>query len=295
MPKKILCTKGIFEYLTNMYKNYELITHSKLFFDFTPTKHIDRRMLGVLGLIFTKLKSKNNEIIIKPSKDIKELLILSGFFEKFPPQGKIPENLIPYRTFNGDENDKYRNYLTNEMKEIKENSVISYLITHIMEVFLNVKTHARKNTEKSKYANKELFSSGYYNNISKYLLISISNNGRTFSENIYSKTNIEYDSQYEYIQWALKESHSTTENRPGGAGLTMLNDLIKKANGSLIICSGEAFYSIDYLDNNTKVIKEDLLHPYPGTSICINIPICSFDFDNDIREDDEFSIFDLFI
>ncbi|WP_195245320.1 hypothetical protein [Clostridium celatum] len=293
MPKKITCSKGIFEYLANMYKKFEFVTHKQLHFDFTTTKHIDRRMLGVLGLIFVKLKSKNNEIIIKPSKAIKELLIMSGFFEKFPPQGNIPDNLIPYNTFNGDDNDGYRNYLNKELKEVHEESIVSYLVTHIMEVFLNVRTHARKNSSKTKYNNKEVFSSGYYNKEEDYLLISISNNGKTFNDNIYSKTKIEYINQYEYIIWALKKCHSTTTNRPGGAGLAMLNSLLLQSKGSLIICSGKAYYSISYSENTIKTFTADLKNPYPGTSICIDIPISSFDFISKIDESEEFSIEDL--
>lgn len=295
MPKKIICTAGTLEYLSNLHKHFENISHKTLQFDFFNTSYIDKKMLGVLGLIFTKLKSKNNDIrLLTPSKEISELLIMSGFLEKFPPpNNNVPKHLIPYKTFNGDDTEDFGNYLYEKMSDLDNCELITFLKPHIMEIFLNIKTHARKNKNKSKYAGKEVFSSGYIYPDHSHLMISISNNGKTFKETIYQKTLIEYEHQYEYIRWALKANNSTTENRPGGAGLAMLKDLIDKSRGSLLICSGNAFYSYSYELDGLYILTKDLSAPYPGTCICIDIPLSNDYLEPNIDITKEYSIIDL--
>lgn len=295
MPKYIKSEFGVFIYLSNMYKRFSNVQFDRLVFDFSFTKHIDKCMLSVLGLIFTKLKSQQNEVYLRNvSAGLKNMLLGYGFIKLSFLKEDILPNYISYKTFNGDENDKYRNYLTEEMKEMKESELIRYLITHVMEIFLNVKTHARVNPEKSKYGNKEVFSSGYFNEEEQYLTISICNNGMTFSENIFQKIKIEYLNEFEYIKWALKQLNSTTENRPGGAGLAMLKELIIESNGELIICSGKGYYSFRFDENKIKTEEEkNLSAMFPGTAICIKVPILPINDNLETDFEQEFSVFDI--
>ena len=76
MPKNINCSYGCMLYLANMYKYYMNVIGRKIIFDFAYTKIIDNEMLAVLGIIFTKLKSRKNQIWLRGlSRKFKKLFI----------------------------------------------------------------------------------------------------------------------------------------------------------------------------------------------------------------------------
>lgn len=75
------------------------------------------------------------------------------------------------------------------------------------------------------------------------------------------------------IAWALTSTNSTkiTKNYdfPGGSGLKLIEKLISKYSGKLIICSGNAYYLI----RGQKTITKTLPQQIRGTLITLSIPI----------------------
>lgn len=70
----------------------------------------------------------------------------------------------------------------------------------------------------------------------------------------------------------------------------MLIKLLSTVGGSLTICSGKAFHSVSYSNKKITNFCTDLDQPFPGTSICISIPISSLDSIPIVNEDEVFSI-----
>ncbi|MBY6934824.1 hypothetical protein FDB44_17250 [Clostridium botulinum] len=293
MPKKIKPVYGIMIYLSNIHKRYCRLQDRKIIFDFTYTKFIEKDMLAVLGLVFVKLKSQRNKIYLRGlSREQREELIEFGFISGMSDK-KNEKNYISYDSFDGDNEKGFRTYLNNEIKNIENKEISKYIISHIMEVFLNIRPHARGKVNKNKFGNKEVFSSGFFDKDKHELIMSICNNGKTFAQNIQQKTLIEYTNEWEYIRWALEECNSTTSGRPGGAGLAMVKEIIIKYKGKLTICSGKAYYSI-YFDNqgNKIVEKKDLNTFFPATAVVIKIITDKID-EIYVDKTEEFSISDL--
>lgn len=275
MPKKICSDKITYKFFTCMYNAFEKTFYTEIKFDFSHTKIIDKSIIAPLGLLFTKIRSKQNKIwLSNVSQEIKKIFIEYGFVKIDNMSEIIDQQCMRYKTFNGDNNVLYGKYLSEQMQEIKNTEVISFLKDNIMEIFLNVKMHARIDVNRNRFGDKEVFSSGYYDEKGEYIIFSIANNGETFSENIRRLMRIEYDKEYKYIEWALSNSNSTTDGiRPGGVGLKMLKDLIIKSNGKMTICSGKGYYLIQGCERYDYSEGNDFKYKFPGTSIDIKIPI----------------------
>ena len=63
MPKYILDENGIYEFITILYNTFDKTTNSKIILDFSSTNYINPNLMAPLGMILTKLKSKNNILI----------------------------------------------------------------------------------------------------------------------------------------------------------------------------------------------------------------------------------------
>lgn len=275
MPKKIISNMATFHFITCMYNVLSKITYSEICFDFSSTKYIEPNMMAPLGMIFNKIKSQQNKTFLSNlSQNIKDMLLKYNFIHLEDFDNEISQSYIKYENFNGDAVEEYRNYLYDQFIDIKSNDAVELLISNIMEIFINVKMHARSYIDKSRYGNKEVFSSGYYNNGEDYILFSISNNGWTFAENIKNRLKIEYTNHVSYIEWAINHLNSTTdEHRPGGVGLKKLRELITETNGMIIICSGRGYFSLGFEGNILTTMSKDLMNPFPGTCITVKIPI----------------------
>lgn len=289
MPKNILDENGIYEFITLLYNTFDKTTNSKIILDFSSTNYINPNLMAPLGMILTKLKSKNNDIILRNLKtSVKQLLIKYGFLNSFNiSKNTIHQNYIKYESFNGDDAIGFEKYLNLQLAEISNEGVISTLISHIMEIFVNVKTHARSNEKKSRFKNKEIFTSGYYNENKNYIRFSICNNGKSFSENISSKIKYYFNTEYEYINWALKEKNTTKNSSPGGLGLYMLSNLINICEGTLIILSGKGYYELSYSEDigDFKSICKDFSSSFPGTVVTIKLPLILVPENKTVRDD----------
>lgn len=296
MPKNITDNKGVYEFITNIYSRFDSITNSKIIFDFTATKYISPNTMSILGLIFTKIKAKKNTVFLRNTRpEIKSLLLRYGFLSINIDNNLevIPQNFIKYETFSGEDDEGFLKYLDLQLSEIPNNETIASLKTHLMEIFINVKMHGRKKSYK-KYKNKEVFTCGFYDKSTNKLIFSIANNGQSFYENITSKLKYTFNNEFKYLEWALKKANSTTKDRTGGLGLSMLFDLVSHCHGSLYILSGKGYY--EYVNYNGKfnLITTDFSSRFPGTSITVKLPIIHIPtLDNKLINRKKISISDL--
>lgn len=294
MPKNITNTKGIYEFINLLWATCKTKSNSTIILDCSKTRSMNLNIMAPLGLVLTKIKSNKNKVYFRNlNKDIKNRLLKAGFIgENIKLEQDISQNCIKYKSFSGDENNLFRDYIMSQLSDIKDSEVISVLISRIMEIFINVKMHARIK-DKSRYGNKEVFSGGEYYKDKNYIVFSVANNGLTLKDNIEGFLKIKLQRECDYIKWSLKESNSTRETRsegPGGLGLFLLDELVRECRGTLIIASGKGFYKTD-VNNPNENEELDLNCIFPGTVITVKIPIEYVKIEN--KEINEGMIFDV--
>lgn len=276
MPKKIINTRGVYEFVNLLWSTCRGMTNNTIILNCCNTKSIDLSLMAPLGLVLTKLKSNKNKIYFRGiNRTIKNKLIKAGFIgQNINSDEDIFQNYIKYKTFNGDSNDIFREYIVAQLKELKDLEAINLLISRIMELFINVKMHARINN-KNRYSNKEVFSGGEYYKEENYIVFSVANNGMTLKQNIEKDIKGKLQRECDYIKWALQKSNSTRKtdkDGPGGLGLYLLVELVKECQGVLIVCSGKGFYKFSAVDTNENE-DLDFKCEFPGTVITVKIPI----------------------
>lgn len=296
MPRRIINSKGVYNFINLIWKTYKKKTNQTIYFDFKMTKIIEPNMMAVLGMVLTKIKSNKNKIFFRNLSEVmRNLLIQYGFVsDNNYIDNEIPQNYISYMNFNGDDNNSFREYILSQLKEITSSEIVGLLISRLMEIFVNVKMHARYKISKNRFGDKEIFSSGAYYKDENYLIFSIVNNGLTFAQNIKSVIDLNYDTEGEYINWAMQKSNTTRETKegPGGLGLYLLLDLVKDCNGKIIIVSGKGFYRADG-DKEIPYELSDLDCEFPGTVVTVKVPIKALKINNEFNYNNEFNISDL--
>lgn len=271
MPKKIIPTKGIFEFITILYSTFKNVQYSKISLLSENTRIINPVLMAPLGLVLTKLKSQKNYIVFNKLDKLEIETLKSCGFLNVPAKNSVPLNyntLLIYSTFSSNESHKFKNYIDTKLKLIDDLEKKDIITSTLYELYENVQMHNEKN---KRYRNKEIFVSGYLRTDTNSFNFSISNNGSTFSEVITKIRGINYFTEYDYIKWALKESNTTRDiSTTGGLGLFLLYELIKKCDGSLFIVSGKGLCCIF---PNKKDYFSDLSSPFPGTSITVSLPL----------------------
>lgn len=277
MPNYIEDKEEVYEFITKLYDKFANTLDSKIILDFSLTSYINPNLMAPLGLVLTKIKYNNNEIFLsKMRPSIQKILLKYGFVKKDNfTFSSIMQNYIKYKSFCGDNTDGFEKYLNLQLNDISNKELISTLVSYLMEIFVNVKTHARVNENKNQFKDTEIFTSGYYNENKNYIRFSISNNGKTFMSAINDSLNYIFNYDFEYIEWALKKKNTSKKNVPGGLGLYMLNELVKLSNGELIILSGKGYYHLSYSNkiNDFTINVKDFSTSFPGTTVTVKLPL----------------------
>lgn len=294
MPSHIEDKESIYESLTILHHKFNKTFNSNIFLDLSTTSFIMPHLMAPLGLILSKIKSQNNSIMLTNMRSsISKILVNYGFLKSNQIRCRdIMQNYIKYKSFSGDDTDGFEQYLTSQLNDISDKSIIETLISHILEIFVNVKTHARHHENKNEFGKNEVFTSGYYNKNNNYIRFSIANNGKSFMNTIKDSLNYNFENEFEYIEWAILKKNTSKKNTPGGLGLYMLNELVHKTKGELIILSGKAYYHL-YYSYKTKsfiVSAKDFSYSFPGTSVTVKFPLDSVPSGKTINNSESFDI-----
>lgn len=284
MPKYMINTKGIFEFLNNLYSTFNKKSYANIFLDCENTKFISPALMAPLGLILTKIKSQQNKVYFRNlTKLNKSNLLLCNLLKNNTDEELevyyTYNHVIKYKTFSSSNYEQFKISIMDDFQNINDQIKIETLISLLYELFENVKMHG--GNKNNKFKNKEIFISGFHDIEFNKLSFTIANNGNSIKETISKTLGIDYNFDYEYIKWALIRSNTTRDrSTPGGLGLFLLNELIKKSYGKLYIISGKGYGEITYEYEN----YHEFPSPFPGTIISFEIDlsklvnITEFDF-----------------
>lgn len=150
---------------------------------------------------------------------------------------------------------------------LDKDNVQSFLKTTIGEVFSNACIH---NNINEYYYFKDII----FENDNFYLIVNVVDYGNTIAKNVESYFRKNKISRDCCIEWAIGAGNTTREGS-GGYGLPTLLDYVEKAEGDLIILSGN---EILHMKNGHKNFQNKLLGFFPGTAVCFKIKL--YDLDN---------------
>lgn len=123
----------------------------------------------------------------------------------------------------------------------------------IYEIFVNAQMHSQT---------KSIFTCGQFFPKKNKIEFTITDIGIGFKNNINKRFNSKLNA-VEAIQWAVKDTHTTKIDTPGGIGLAKLIEFLKINTGKLQIISNEGYY--EFSDNIEK--KENFIGEFPGSIV----------------------------
>lgn len=154
-----------------------------------------------------------------------------------------------------------------------------FLITTIGEIFSNAFNHSSENKVFFMYDIE-------WHNDDVYLIINVTDYGKTIVHNVQKYYQEKYGQTIEAmesIRWAMGIGN-TTRLGSGGYGLPTLVNYVSKANGELLIFSGNVIFALKGSKQNILYAKGTL----SGTSISMKIPLFdtsrAFLYDEDRKE-----------
>lgn len=268
--KKLNNSLESIEYLLDFKQLFSNKDISYLTIDFSKTLYFETNLLALLWYIFEELNSQGIKIktILRDKKvevDYKKCIYNMFLYYSSSYLAFLKPRLVGQNNERETE-DLLIKYLKNI--ELREYDKIKVLIS---ELITNIKMHTIK---------REGLFSGWINKEESVLVVSIVNFGVTIKSQIKNRRDMEFESDYEAIMWALKRSNSTREvNEIGGLGLYLLRRYMSELRGRYTIVSGNAFIEFDKdcfdetNENNIIYSKyKELGNKFNGNIITLFIP-----------------------
>lgn len=244
------------------------LVFDEIVLDFSNTKWFEGNLTAVLGAILNKAQSEFNDVKIENiNKDIRTLFLRNHFLSHFG-HSKIPDyydTAIKYRKFKTTEEKLFKEYLDRELLSKKVMPDMSTLLRKkinesIFEIFNNAVIHG---------ICQNIFSCGQYYYQKKRLDFTVVDIGKTIKANVnkYLGHNI---SGEDSIKWAVCEGHTTKRGQiPGGLGLSLIRDFIKKNKGKIQIVSADGYWE----EKNGIEMGKQFLQTFPGTIVNLEFNI----------------------
>jgi hypothetical protein len=257
------------------------IHDKKICINCSKAKDLDMSLFGALGLLLEVLKNNNNSISFTKVPGILVEKFVEYDFIKVGPNTKLDKsrnlssNVFKYKGLSGDDKVLFGQYIEENIGHLPLHENTRRMLSKILtEIFLNVRMHARMNPAYNPFNDKEIFCSGYYNDMNNMITFTICNQGISFKENMLNKKNIDFEQECDYIALAVQQGISTKHSIPGGMGLYFLHNLIESSNGNLIVYSGKGCYEL-VSKIRVTISKFDYTFLFPGTLISVSFPISS--------------------
>ena len=245
--------------LIKLYHEIRQQDYPEVEISFLKTKWFEANLAAVLGAIIGLLEYEGKRISISNIYSPKDILQRNGFLERFgyePIYNRL-ETIVPYRQFNPKADNDFILYVKRELLAKPDFPRHSELLgkrisENIYELFENARTHGKC---------KFIHTCGQYFPNYKILCFTIVDMGRTIKTNVneFLNTNM---SGSESIEKKKKNGNTTkTGDNPGGLGLSIIMEFLKKNRGKIQIISSDGFW--EYKEGRTR--KKEFDNYFPGT------------------------------
>ena len=261
-PRRIASNFQGYTSLIGIYKELrQANSGEKVILDFANTSWIDANLLAVMGAMFDKVASSNQVELININSNFESLWQRNSFLMNFGG-GKIYDRqrtTISYNCFDKKATRAFERYLETELLANVNLPTMSVVLKReikksILEIFVNAEMHGRA---------LSVFTCGQHYPSTKRLDFTVVDVGRTIRRNVRNFLNKDVSST-DAIKWAVTEGNTTKKCPiPGGLGLSLIRQFLKKNNGSIQIVSSYGFWE-ENSDKETIISFDDI---FPGTIV----------------------------
>ena len=226
----------------------------------------DASMCSPLACVLAHLRDLGHEFHLGDcNPSITELLCKNHFFaeQAFSSSTTFDTwgNTIAYKSFRPSQIEDFQKYIAENFPRDRLPTMTDKLWESVtdgfLELFANAEQHAEANT---------IFVCGQIFPRMHRLKFTITDTGIGFKERLYRSRKMDLSAP-DSIEWCMKGGNTTKKNDPGGVGLNIIKDFIKKNGGSLQVVSHSGYWRM----YNYAVQKHKLKDPFPGTAINITI------------------------
>jgi len=255
--------------------------------NFSDCRFFEANMTAPLYAVIARLRNDLNDVSIHNlSSSIMTILKKNHFLNVFNMEVLMDTNqtTLPFKIFKYHAGEQFYDYLYSYMNGRGIPSMSQALTKRfrqsLFEIFQNAAIHSQSESG--------IFVCGQFFPQKHRLDFTIVDAGIGIRENVRRYIKQEKINSCAAIRWAMSEGNTTkTGNQPGGLGLKLIKDFIRKNKGKLQIVSRFGYYA--FSDNEDTVVKMD--HDFPGT--CVNIEIntqdtSSYCLKSELRNDEIF-------
>lgn len=256
-----------YEALVALYSETKNCLFESIEIDMRNTVWFDAEMSAVFGAILYKLGDNVNSIsLTNIPAQVEKILSKNGFLSNYGRE-PIPDTwgtTIPYRRFAAKDDRYFASYIEDEFIHRPEiphmsSGLIKKFRESVFEIFSNAVIHSRTKLG--------IFSCGQNYPSQKKLDFCIADLGIGIRRNLLETLNLDLSPEVA-IDWATRDSNTTKKGRiPGGLGLKLLSEFIKRNKGRLQIISDSGYWSLD----SNGIEKKLLPGVFPGTVVNVEI------------------------
>ncbi len=259
-PVRLSSETETYEFFAGLAQESSMWFLEEITLDFKKTTWFDANLCAILGAILSKVTETNSVKFVHLNDSVKEIFERNGFLAHFGGLNQKDNNntTIKYRKFKTTDEQSFKLYLDNELLSKLKLPKMSGLLTKeinksIFEIFSNCVIHSGCHF---------IFSCGQFFPSKKKLEFTIVDIGTTIKKNVNTFIKNQKFSGIESINWATIEGHTTKMgNIPGGLGLSLLREFLKKNEGVLQIISADGFWEQTKSSINTISMNIE----FPGT------------------------------
>ena len=258
-----------FESIAELSEVTRELQSTSIVLDFKNCYFFEANMAAPLFAAVAKLHNKSNVVSIAnlPSK-VGRILRKNQFLEHFGFEN-LPDTYqttIPFRIFKPNAGLQFNVYLSSNLDGKGMPAMSSELSKrfrqNVFEIFLNSVIHSQSELG--------IFTCGQYFPQKQRLDFTIVDGGIGIPESVREYNRI--NDPVRAIKWALIKGHTTKKgNHPGGLGLSLIREFIRRNNGKIQIVSSLGYCEINENGNSYEIMR----YAFPGT--CINIEVNTSD------------------
>lgn len=266
LPKVNHNLKG-YQDLTRLYSQTKGCFFSHIEIDMASSTWFDADMCAVLGAILYHLNTNLNTVeLTNIPGDVSQILRRNGFLSHYGREA-LPDRFsttMPYRRFDATDHQVFAAYIDQEFQisgrlPTMSDQLLKLFLGNIIEIFDNAATHSQSTLG--------IFSCGQHFPSKKRVVFTVVDLGIGMRANIADHLGRDLSST-DAIAWAVQKHHSTRHKcRLGGLGLTLLLKFIEWNGGYVQIVSDGGYWR----KSAKAVLSRELHHPFPGTSVTVEV------------------------
>ncbi|MDQ1160114.1 hypothetical protein QE422_000482 [Chryseobacterium sp. SORGH_AS 447] len=266
LPNNIKSEFYGYNYLASLMQNLKDCSNTIIIFDFKNVRFFEANLCAIFGAVFEYLENNNNTITLSniDSRILNilrknEFLLPYGYTKAYDSY----DTTLVYKKFSPYSDKEFNKYiqeqLLNKVDFPSHSKMLGKKITeNIFELYENARTHGQ-----CEYIH--ICGQFFPNKTNKPLHFTIVDKGINIKENVSIFFNRDIKAKYA-IYWAMQMGNTTkTGSNPGGLGLAVIFEFIKKNRGKIQVISSDGFYEFA----NGNVITKELDYCFEGTMVNI--------------------------